>query len=144
MYENFYVGPPTYFVVKEGYPMSDATTQNRICSSIGCSPDSLTEQIFAATRVRDKSRIATSAMSWIDDYIDWLASSSCCVTDSKGNFCTHNDTFSKSDCDRPCMTGYRPDPETFRKFIGNFLKSNPVDYCPKAGHAAYGQAVKVS
>jgi Niemann-Pick C1 protein len=143
MYENFYMGPPTYFVVKEGFPMTDEKAQDKICSTIGCNKDSLTEQIYAAQRVADKSRIASSAMSWVDDYIDWLGSVSCCATDSNGTFCTPQDRFVKSDCDKPCMTGFRPDSKTFSKFVANFLHSNPGENCPKAGHAAYGQAVKV-
>lgn len=34
---------------------------------------------------------------------------------------------------------YRPDPEVFNQYLPMFLKDNPDIYCPKAGHAAYGQ-----
>ncbi|CAG0918441.1 unnamed protein product [Notodromas monacha] len=143
MYENFYMGPPTYFVVKEGYPLLDEKAQDRICSTVGCNIDSLTEQIYAAQRVSNRSRIVSTAMSWIDDYIDWLGSVSCCSTDNNGTFCSPKDRFMRSDCVHPCMSGYRPDKATFQKFVGKFLMSNPGENCPKAGHAAYGQAVKL-
>lgn len=34
---------------------------------------------------------------------------------------------------------FRPDPEVFNQYLPMFLKDNPDLYCPKAGHAAYGQ-----
>ena len=37
----------------------------------------------------------------------------------------------------------RPDPEFFMKFLPFFLEDIPNQNCPKAGHAAYGQAVKL-
>ncbi|KAK7065979.1 NPC intracellular cholesterol transporter 1, partial [Halocaridina rubra] len=38
---------------------------------------------------------------------------------------------------------FRPNPEVFNQYVTMFLKDNPDMYCPKAGHAAYGQSVKV-
>ncbi|XP_042239524.1 NPC intracellular cholesterol transporter 1-like [Homarus americanus] len=38
---------------------------------------------------------------------------------------------------------FRPDPEVFNQYLPMFLKDNPDKYCPKAGHAAYGQGVKI-
>lgn len=38
---------------------------------------------------------------------------------------------------------FRPDPEVFGQYLPMFLKDNPDLHCPKAGHAAYGQSVKV-
>ncbi|XP_045599386.1 NPC intracellular cholesterol transporter 1 [Procambarus clarkii] len=38
---------------------------------------------------------------------------------------------------------FRPDPEVFNQYLPMFLKDNPDLYCPKAGHAAYGQSVKI-
>ena len=34
---------------------------------------------------------------------------------------------------------FRPNPEVFNQYITMFLNDNPDRYCPKAGHAAYGQ-----
>lgn len=38
---------------------------------------------------------------------------------------------------------FRPNPEVFNQYVTMFLKDNPDFKCPKAGHAAYGQSVKV-
>jgi len=38
----------------------------------------------------------------------------------------------------------RPDAETFKKYIKYFLEDNPRMECPKAGHAAYGEGVKLT
>lgn len=35
---------------------------------------------------------------------------------------------------------FRPNPEVFNQYLPMFLKDNPDIHCPKAGHAAYGQA----
>jgi hypothetical protein len=49
----------------------------------------------------------------------------------------------------PCQStlggqqGSRPDPDQFSQTIEWFLKANPDDSCPAAGHAAYGGSVKV-
>ncbi|XP_076063159.1 Niemann-Pick type C-1a isoform X2 [Oratosquilla oratoria] len=37
----------------------------------------------------------------------------------------------------------RPNPEDFGTYLPMFLKDNPDGICPKGGHAAYGQTVKV-
>uniref|UniRef100_A0A6A7FZJ5 Niemann-Pick C1 protein-like n=4 Tax=Hirondellea gigas TaxID=1518452 RepID=A0A6A7FZJ5_9CRUS len=39
---------------------------------------------------------------------------------------------------------FRPDPQLFDQYLPMFLKDNPDMKCPKAGHAAYGQNVKIS
>lgn len=38
---------------------------------------------------------------------------------------------------------FRPDTELFDHYLPMFLKDNPDIYCAKAGHAAYGQSVKI-
>lgn len=44
------IGPPVYFIVKEGLNYSDVRVQNLLCSGQYCNPDSLTAQIFAASK----------------------------------------------------------------------------------------------
>ena len=41
-------------------------------------------------------------------------------------------------------SAHRPTPTQFGQTIGWFLKANPGDVCPSAGHAAYGESVKLS
>ncbi len=81
MYEKFYVGAPTYFVVKDGYPWLDVQAQNMICAHVGCEPESFAAQMLFATQQSEKTRIATTAMSWIDDYFDFLGTPACCCAD---------------------------------------------------------------
>merc|ERR1712241_833198 len=49
---------------------------------------------------------------------------------------------------QPCSSskknGVRPSREEFGQTIGWFLKANPGDSCPSAGHAAYGESVKLT
>ena len=42
------VGPPVYYVVKDGYDYTEQDKQNAICGGAGCNPDSLTSQIYHA------------------------------------------------------------------------------------------------
>lgn len=49
------IGPPVYFVIKSGLNMSDITTQNMICSGQWCDTDSLTAQVYLASKEPDVS-----------------------------------------------------------------------------------------
>ena len=57
------------------------------------------------------------------------------------------DRYAEAAC-LPCNSSYssahRPTPTQFGQTIGWFLKANPGDVCPSAGHAAYGESVKLS
>lgn len=44
------VGPPVYFIVKGDIEFSDPYEQNRICSTAGCTTDSVGAQIAHAAR----------------------------------------------------------------------------------------------
>ena len=46
-------------------------------------------------------------------------------------------------CNSSLSRESRPSPEEFGGTIGWFLKANPGDVCPSAGHAAYGESVKL-
>jgi Niemann-Pick C1 protein len=85
------MGPPVYFVVKKGLNYSQNTDQNLICGGTLCNDDSVSVEIYLASKYPDITRIAKPASSWLDDYIDWLKIDSCCkynVTD--GSFCLSN------------------------------------------------------
>ncbi|KAB7499593.1 Niemann-Pick C1-like protein 1 [Armadillidium nasatum] len=47
------VGPPVYFVVRDGFDFSDPNEQNIICQSIGCNVDSVLAQVFWASEAPD-------------------------------------------------------------------------------------------
>ena len=72
------IGPPTYFVLKNGLNLSKTPDQNLICGGLYCNSDSLSTQIYASSRIPETSFIARPASSWIDDYFDWSQLESCC------------------------------------------------------------------
>ncbi|XP_059616891.1 NPC intracellular cholesterol transporter 1 isoform X3 [Phlebotomus argentipes] len=136
------IGPPMYFVLKAGLNFSSTTHQNLICGGQFCNIDSMSTQIYIASKTPETSYIARPASSWLDDYFDWSASPSCCRSfPNNGSFCPHSSYGCQScqivmdpDLHRPNATG-------FSKYLPFFLQDNPDDVCAKAGHAAYGHAV---
>lgn len=84
------IGPPMYFVVKGGLNFSSAEHQNLICGGQFCSSDSLSTQIYVASKRSNSTYIARPASSWIDDYFDWSTIDTCCRQNSTtGDFCPH-------------------------------------------------------
>lgn len=82
------MGPPVYFVLKQGLNFSQNNDQNLICGGIKCNDNSLNIEIYLASKYPEITKIAKPSQSWLDDYIDWLKIGSCCkynVTD--GSFC---------------------------------------------------------
>ncbi|XP_066140197.1 NPC intracellular cholesterol transporter 1 isoform X2 [Euwallacea fornicatus] len=135
------IGPPMYFVVKEGLNYSDYNDQNLICGGQYCSLDSLTTQVYMASKNPENTYIAKPSSSWLDDYFDWSAITSCCKKHDDGSFCPHEN----SSC-RQCNIGLnsttqRPGTTEFERYVSFFLRDNPDDQCAKGGHAAYGQGV---
>lgn len=51
-YLNSYlsIGPPMYFVVKDGLNYSDTSEQNLVCGGQYCNSDSVSTQIFIASK----------------------------------------------------------------------------------------------
>ncbi|XP_048590646.1 NPC intracellular cholesterol transporter 1 isoform X2 [Nematostella vectensis] len=161
MRQYLHVGPPVYFVLDGKYDFEHSKTQNRICGSAGCDPDSLIQQVFTASLRSNRSKIAMPASSWLDDYFNWIdPSTTCCrilyenttsgVVPAKGPngglvFC--NATV-KNDLCMPCMNksqqGERPTPSEFDMYLPFYLKDNPELVCAKGGHAAYGKALQLN
>uniref|UniRef100_A0A915EUI0 SSD domain-containing protein n=1 Tax=Ditylenchus dipsaci TaxID=166011 RepID=A0A915EUI0_9BILA len=143
------VGPVVYFVLRGSFDYTQVKQQKLICSSVGCSPQSLGSQIATAAKFPERSFISHPPMNWIDDYVDWLrplGSTPCCRQFiSNDSFCSPN---VKGDnlctpCDVPFIDG-RPHPNNFYVFLPNFLSENPSKSCVSAGHAAYGSAVRLT
>ncbi|XP_018008621.1 NPC intracellular cholesterol transporter 1 isoform X3 [Hyalella azteca] len=148
------VGPPVYFVLKPGLDFSQSLEQqNKVCGSADCGRDSLVMQLYMASRVANRSSIARPASSWIDDYMSWSVFNMgendvdvpCCRIHDDGSFCPSSDD--TSDCQN-CLIeisddGLRPTPDSFNTYLPFFLEDIPSASCPKAGHAAYGNAVNV-
>ncbi|XP_055643175.1 NPC intracellular cholesterol transporter 1 isoform X2 [Toxorhynchites rutilus septentrionalis] len=135
------IGPPMYFVVKNGLNYSKAYDQNLICGGQHCNLDSLSTQVYIASRRPEESYIARPAASWLDDYIDWSGAESCCKQQPNGTFCPHEFTCDK--CNINLTSLNRPNETSFRRYVSFFLQDNPDENCAKAGHAAYGNAVNL-
>ncbi|XP_066944874.1 NPC intracellular cholesterol transporter 1-like isoform X2 [Macrobrachium rosenbergii] len=145
------VGPPVYFVLKEGIDFTNLTQQNEICGTVNCDTDSLSTQIYISSLLANRTYIAQPASSWLDDYMDWSLYNldgdvPCCrINLADNSFCPSSDMTSNcTACDiQPLEDGLRPDPASFMEYLPFFLEDVPNEDCPKGGHAAYGQAVNI-
>ncbi|KAG7199591.1 hypothetical protein KM043_014196 [Ampulex compressa] len=140
MEELLSMGPPVYFVVTAGLNYSTKEVQNAICGGQGCNTDSLYTQIYSAAKQPSISYLSKSASSWIDDYIDWSTMKECCkYFPSNDSFCPHTNA-ECNDCNIP-VTEFRPNAESFRKYIPYFVTDIPDQDCAKAGRPAYLDAM---
>ncbi|XP_034472622.1 NPC intracellular cholesterol transporter 1 [Drosophila innubila] len=140
--EHLNIGPPVYFVLKGDIDFANTSNQNLVCSGRYCNDDSALTQLYLASRRSNLTYIARPASSWIDDYFDWTASTSCCkFHPDNGSFCPHEDT-TCSKCNISKNHLKRPDTHDFGEYLPFFLKDNPDDSCVKGGHAAYSGAVR--
>merc|ERR1719186_1566343 len=149
------VGPPVYFVVNNTQGqlnMSMTSNQYKLCSLADCNFDSLSNQISMWSTVPDKTYIATKPFSWTDTYINWRTAKNtervkCCRY--KENLDGPHDFFPSTEVEDTCKSCPSVDangtisPEQFMETIDWFLIANPSDLCPSAGHAPYGEMVKL-
>ena len=63
-----------------------------MCGGAGCDPASIPSSIQLASSIPEYSTIAQPAMSWMDDYYDWVSpKSKCCrLNNSDDKFCPTN------------------------------------------------------
>ncbi|XP_011329204.1 NPC intracellular cholesterol transporter 1 isoform X4 [Ooceraea biroi] len=136
------IGPPMYFVVKNGLNYSDTRAQNLVCGGQYCNSDSVSTQIFTASKQSNSSYIAKPASSWMDDYIDWSGLPGCCrYFPTNSSFCPHTDRAHCTVCNITLNEYNRPVAVDFDRYVSFFLQDNPDETCAKGGHAAYGHAV---
>ncbi|GIY02411.1 NPC intracellular cholesterol transporter 1 [Caerostris extrusa] len=145
--EYLSVGPPVYFVVKSGFNYANLEDQNNLCSVAYCHRNSLSEQIHDASRYSDRTYIAEPAMDWLDNYISWANDQTgCCRVYIKDpeKFCPSS---VKAPICKKCLVTdqkyFRPYPENFTTFLGDFLRENPTSDCPVAGHAGFANALEL-
>ncbi|CAF1303346.1 unnamed protein product [Rotaria magnacalcarata] len=142
------VGPPVYFVIKPGVNYANINASNLICSSAGCSPQSVANQLSMASYYPDQTRIAQIGTTWLDDYYDWLrhrgATPCCRLYENTKKFCSTNSP-SHRNCHVCTSSTARENisQNEFREFLPFFLKDNPNLKCAKGGHAAHGSSVKL-
>uniref|UniRef100_A0A8C8JNR2 SSD domain-containing protein n=1 Tax=Oncorhynchus tshawytscha TaxID=74940 RepID=A0A8C8JNR2_ONCTS len=103
--EYLHTGPPVYFVVEDGHDYLSLEGQNSVCGGVGCSNNSLVQQVYAASLISNYTTIGFNPSSWLDDYFDWVKpQSSCCrYYNSSGAFCnasgnTHTHTHTHTCC----------------------------------------------
>lgn len=146
--QYFAVGPPVFFIIKPGVNYANMNSSQIICSSAGCSSDSIANQLSIASLNPSQTRIAQIGTTWLDDYYDWLrhrGSTPCCrLYENTTQFCSTNSP-SDSQC-HACMSSSSQDnidERDFNQFLPFFLNDNPNIKCPKGGHAAHGNSVKL-
>ncbi|XP_055940825.1 NPC intracellular cholesterol transporter 1-like isoform X2 [Argiope bruennichi] len=145
--EYLSVGPPVYFVIKDGYNYSELEDQNNLCSVAWCHRDSLVTQISEASQFSDRTYIAHPPMDWLDNYISWAYDQSGCCRVYKNNtkkFCPSIEP--DKDCQGCAITDskyFRPYPEKFQSYLMYFLHENPTPKCPVAGHAGFADALEI-
>ncbi|VVC88611.1 unnamed protein product [Leptidea sinapis] len=136
------IGAPVYFVVTEGLNYNETSSQNLVCGTRFCSPDSVANQLYAAYRTPEVTYLAQPPNSWLDDYFDWTALSTCCrYFPSNSSFCPSDDS-SCAKCNISLVGAeMRPSAKDFDRYLPFFLQDNPTFGCAKGGHAAYGNAL---
>lgn len=141
----------------------------RLCGASTCDTNSLQSLVSSASFFPKQTYIAQSSVNWIDDYIEWLSSdpqsTRCCFTNinstkpydhKKQTTINKDNELMESSADKrvmeswpmaPCTIDrskyYLPSSSTMIKYLENFLHQNPSIDCVKAGHAMYGNAVKL-
>lgn len=148
------------------YNYSNLDSIRRLCGGSVCDSNSLQSLISSASFFPKQTYIAQSSVNWLDDYMEWLnadpSSHHCCyefadlVNMSKNDlwhsaFCDHKrllDTESdRLDACMPCKIERGkydlPSERTMMAYVDYFLQQNPSQHCIKAGHAMYGNAVKL-
>lgn len=136
------------FSIQIGISYEQSNASQFICSSAGCSSDSIANQLsFAALRPTE-TRLAQIGTTWLDDYYDWLrhrGSTPCCrLYEETEEFCSST-VAANANC-HLCTKSRTRDQltaEEFRKFLPFFLRDNPNANCAKGGHAAHGSSVKL-
>ncbi|XP_077302382.1 NPC intracellular cholesterol transporter 1 homolog 1b-like [Arctopsyche grandis] len=135
------VGPPVYWVVKEGLNYSDEEQHNLLCGTSACNIDSVLTTLYIYSGFSDRTYLTKTPNSWIDDFYSWSSSISCCqYFYSNNSFCPH--TMENSSLCGECKidideNGLRPTIDSFEQYLPYFLQDNPSPKCAKGGHASY-------
>ncbi|CAF1006470.1 unnamed protein product [Brachionus calyciflorus] len=146
------VGPPVYFVLKDGYNYTNLDEIRKLCGSSSCESNSLQNLISSASFFPNETYIAQPPENWIDNYMEWLEAtppSYCCYEyKEKREFCDYIklDDTQEHECEKCKFERVKynfPDENSLLKYVKYFLKQNPSRHCIKAGHAMYGDAVRL-
>ncbi|XP_076325889.1 NPC intracellular cholesterol transporter 1-like isoform X2 [Tachypleus tridentatus] len=137
------VGPPLYFVITDGYNYSDLEMQNRVCSHPECDSDSFYFILKGAVGKKEKTYLAEEVVSWLDDFIDFMKSTSCCYEHSNS---THCPSIFKDElrCESCASPDSRVIGKEFDHYVPFFLSDLPGEKCSKAGKSQFGSAVELN
>ena len=144
------VGPPVYFVVNNTNSVLDFSTldaQNKLCMGQSrCESVTVGSLVNSWAKLPEESFIATSALNWVDTYINWVHDKGCCryQKNSSNPRLPCPTEASKDDC-ISCAVPSDKDPSVteFQETVEWFLSANPRESCPHGGHAAFADAVQI-
>lgn len=162
--EHLRIGPPLYFVVKDFNYSASSNQTNLLCSISQCSPKSLLNEISRAAVSPEKSYIAKSAASWLDDFLVWLSPDAfgCCRKFTNGSYCPPDDQppccpedddyCAASEICQDCTTCFlhldlhdgRPSTTQFKEKLPWFLNALPSADCSKGGVGAYSSSINLN
>lgn len=162
--EHLRIGPPLYFVVKDFNYSASSDQTNLLCSISQCSPNSLLNEISRAAALPEKSYIAKSAASWLDDFLVWLSPDAfgCCRKFTNGSYCPPDDQppccpededfCAASEICQDCTTCFlhsdllagRPSTAQFKEKLPWFLNALPSADCSKGGVGAYSSSINLN
>ena len=76
-------GPPFYVVINSthlNFDYAEPNNTNKVCGTSKCNENSLQNTINIWSKMANQTRIASPAMSWVDDYVNYLSSTyKCCL-----------------------------------------------------------------
>lgn len=143
--EYLHTGAPVYFVVEDGHDYKTSEGQNAVCGGVGCNNNSLVQQIYTASLLKNYTKISNAPSSWLDDYFDWVKpQSSCCrYYNTTGAFCNASVVDKSCVHCRPLTSLGKKNPNgtEFMHFLPMFLSDIPNIKCGKGGHASYSTAL---
>ena len=159
------VGAPVYFVLKSAevdheiqdggggggeaqillLDFNSTSGQNVVCGDGSCFNSSLSNVLRKRSR-EHRSRITGPVNSWLDDYLAWVSSASCCRTfnHDPNTFCPSTlvqDGLDRSKNCSACDGVTEKRPGDFYKYIQWFLSDDPTRDCSVGGHAQYSSAI---
>ncbi|KAI2810937.1 NPC intracellular cholesterol transporter 1 [Blomia tropicalis] len=152
-YHKYFVsGPPVFFMITNGLNYSDPKVQRVMCTHSQCESDSLPSILGILSKRSNLTYIKTKPISWVDSYIEYLDSGSCCYRLNSTSMITqyhHNGTdrqclndFSSSDCVRCWSKEEWPTGNEFNRYVPFFLSQSPNQKCMKAGLGQFDDAVR--
>jgi Niemann-Pick C1 protein len=145
LYNYFESGPPVYFVTRE-VNATQRVHQQQLCARFTtCEQQSLTNILEQERKRPNISYIASTAASWVDDYLRWLDPDleECCVEkekNEKGRIEEHTCFAKRVPAWNITLSGM-PEGEEFIYYLQKWVEAPTGESCPLGGKASYGNAL---